>query len=151
MSGHTPGPWEVWDGPEYVGGGADLCIGAGEDWLANMDHRNCVNREAHLCGGDIPPCKSEPNTSICSTSGCRCTDECQVENHITEEQRANAHLIAAAPELYDEARKHVLRCPCGLPKPYGVSELMLLAKDHPEELCLSCVGMLRAIAKAEGK
>jgi hypothetical protein len=101
MSKHTPGPWEVWSGPQYVGGGADLCIGAGKDWLANMDHRNCVNREAHMCGGDIPPCKREPDTAICSTAGCRCTDECPEENHITEEQRANANLIAAAPDLLE--------------------------------------------------
>jgi len=92
----TKGPWEVWDGPVYVGGGADLCIGAGETWLANMDHRNCVNREQHMCGGDIPPCKREGDTDICSTTGCRCSGECPEENHISEEQKANADLIASA-------------------------------------------------------
>lgn len=92
----TEGPWEVWDGPSYVGGGADLCIGAGETWLANMDHRNCVNQEQHQCGGSIPPCKRKPDTDICSTTGCRCSGECPEENHISEEQKANADLIASA-------------------------------------------------------
>jgi len=105
MSGKaTPGPWSVWSGPDYVGGGADLCIGAGETWLANMDHRNCVNREQHMCGGSFEPCKREGDTDVCSTSGCRCGDECPEANHISEEQMANARLIAAAPDLLEAAR-----------------------------------------------
>jgi hypothetical protein len=35
----TDGPWDVWEGPEYKGGGADFCIGSGPSWLANMDRR----------------------------------------------------------------------------------------------------------------
>ena len=92
----TPGPWDVWGGPSYVGGGADLCIGAGESWLANMDHRNCVNREQHIRGGNVPPCHPEENTDICSTEGCRCSGECPVADHISAEQRSNADFIAHA-------------------------------------------------------
>lgn len=30
----TSGPWCIWDGPAYVGGGHDLCIGAPNDvWI----------------------------------------------------------------------------------------------------------------------
>ena len=104
MSKHTAGPWEVWSGPDYVGGGADLCIGAGETWLANMDHRHCINREQHQCGGSFEPCRREENTQICSTSGCRCGGECPEANHISEEQMANARLIAAAPDLLEALR-----------------------------------------------
>jgi hypothetical protein len=104
MAKHTAGPWQVWSGPSYVGGGADLCIGAGETWLANMDHRNCINSERHVCGGDFEPCKREKNTDICSTVGCRCGDVCPEENHISEEQMANARLIASAPELLEALR-----------------------------------------------
>jgi hypothetical protein len=99
MAKHTAGPWQVWSGPSYVGGGADICIGAGETWLANMDHRNCINSERHVCGGDFEPCKRERDTQICSTAGCRCGDVCPEENHISEEQMANARLIASAPDL----------------------------------------------------
>ena len=105
MSGkYTSGPWEVWSGTDYVGGGADLCIGAGETWLANMDHRNCANREQHLCGGTFEPCRREGDTDICSTSGCRCGGECPEANHISEEQMANARLIAAAPDQNETLR-----------------------------------------------
>ena len=106
MSGkYTSGPWSVWSGPDYVGGGADLCIGAGETWLANMDHRNCINREQHQCGGTFEPCRCEGDTDICSTSGCRCGGECPEANHISEEQMANARLIAAAPDLLEALKK----------------------------------------------
>lgn len=97
----TPGPWDIWDGWEYVGGGRDLCIGAGDDWLVNMDHRECVNKDQHMCGGNFYPCKQEPNTYVCSTSGCRCNDDpCPYEGEISEEQIANAVLISKAPEMY---------------------------------------------------
>lgn len=88
MSKHTPGPWCIWDGPSYVGGGRDLCIGAGKTWLANMDHRNCENRDCHIGTCKNSPCAGEPHTSICT-----------IDTEITEEQEANARLIAAAPEL----------------------------------------------------
>jgi len=83
----TPGPWSVWPGPAYVGGGEDLCIGAGKTWLANMDHRRCQGRDYHF--RELADCKLEPDSDICSFT-----------NEITEEQRANARLIAAAPDLY---------------------------------------------------
>ena len=78
----TKGPWKVWDGPSYCGGGADLCIGQGEKWLCNMGHRQV---EGHNPG--------------CETKGCViCFD-------ITKEQQANAELIADArtdiPALLD--------------------------------------------------
>lgn len=78
----TPGTWQVWDGPEYVGGGADLCIGAGEKWLANMDHRSCLTLQQLA---DAEP-SHEPADScpICSLD----------EADITGEQRANAEFIA---------------------------------------------------------
>jgi len=87
MSKHTPGPWSVWEGPDYVGGGADICIGAGDTWLANMDHRmsKCQKEQGdgyhqHLQSDDC---------DICSTGG----------DPITEEQRANAYLIRAVTDL----------------------------------------------------
>ena len=100
----TPGPWEVWDGPEYQGGGRDLCIGAGEKWLFNMEHRNCEARDHHW-----GLCKLEPSTGIADT-GQTCPEclsdeklkvgppfpDCQHAEIITTEQRANADLIAAA-------------------------------------------------------
>lgn len=81
--GHTPGPWSVWEGPLYVGGGADLCIGAGEEWLANMDHRQPRCAQILENGHDDEAC-----------------DICTIDSgHITDEQRANAALIAAAPDM----------------------------------------------------
>jgi len=80
---HTPGPWKLWRGPQYVGGGEDICIGAGDTWLANMDHRypRCENVYAR-----------DHNDDEC--------DICTIDSgEITAEQLANANLIAAAPEL----------------------------------------------------
>lgn len=80
----TPGPWQVWDGPEYVGGGADLCIGAGEKWLVNMDHRSCLTLQQLV---DEGPSHAPPDDCpICSLG----------EADITGEQRANAEFIANA-------------------------------------------------------
>ena len=73
----TPGPWTIWEGPEYEGGGADLCIGAGgEKWLANMDHRHCG--ELHNW------CDTPEMCDICSLDA----------GDVTSEQRANAEFIA---------------------------------------------------------
>lgn len=80
----TPGEWLVWNGPQYVGGGADLCIGVGDTWLANMDHRNCVNRMHHM-GCHEEGCKLQGEADICSFS-----------SEISVEQSANAAFIAAA-------------------------------------------------------
>ena len=86
MTDHTPGPWKVWDGPAYVGGGRDLFIGAGKQWLVNMDHRRTT------CGLDHP---------LDDWDGDSC-DICSVDGpEITAEQEANACLIAAAPDLLE--------------------------------------------------
>ncbi len=90
----TPGPWDVWDGPGYVGGGKDLCIGAGETWIFNMDQREC---EALSCHWGL--CKLRGDTAIASADGqptCNCETPCEHEDAITAEQRANANLIAMA-------------------------------------------------------
>jgi len=89
---HTPGPWKVWEGVSYVGGGEDLCIGTGENWLANMDHPGCENRLKHF-KSYIGPCKKSSDVDICT-----------IDTEITDEQRANANLIAAAPELLEACK-----------------------------------------------
>ena len=92
LAAATPGPWKIWNGPEYCGGGADLCIGAGETWLANMDHRYGIDREKrvehdHEVGiGQIV--HDDP-------SNC---DICSISDEVTREQRANAELISHAPQ-----------------------------------------------------
>lgn len=80
QSSATAGPWKVWDGPSFVGGGADLCIGAGEEWLANMDHRD--RRCEHVF-------ENHHDDEVCPI----CTIDAP---KITAEQRANADFIAAA-------------------------------------------------------
>lgn len=103
----TPGPWDVWDGPAYCGGGRDLCIGAGEDWLANMDHRYGPDYQArvdhdsdgeHSQHGAFPDGGYPPDCPICAFS-----------DKVTQEQRANADLIAHAPtdlaDLLAEVRR----------------------------------------------
>ena len=75
----TKGPWCVWDGVEYVGGGADLCIGAGEKWLANVDHRTTRCPQILDNGHFNAAC------DICTIDAPR----------ITKEERANAALIVA--------------------------------------------------------
>lgn len=94
----TSGPWCVWDGPQYVGGGEDLCIGAGKKWLANMDHRFC----ASIRDATFGPRECDPDTMTC--------DICTIDaGKITEEERANAAFIAAArdavPALVAEVRR----------------------------------------------
>lgn len=101
---HTPGEWDIWDGPEYSGGGRDLCIGAGETWLFNMDHRNCEARDHHMFH-----CTLEDRALIADTGQCceLCLSdenlkkgppypECQHADLITDEQHANAVLITLA-------------------------------------------------------
>lgn len=85
MAEYTPGPWRIWEGPLFEGGGADLCIGAGEQWLANMDHR--VRR----CQQTFELEHKQDECDICTIDA----------DEITAEQRANANLIAAAPELLE--------------------------------------------------
>lgn len=91
----TLGPWKVWEGPEYMGGGMDLCIGAGETWLFNMDHRNSLCKKEQKDGW-FAHLDSDTECDICSGGG---------DEKITEEQRATAHLIAAAPEMYEMLSK----------------------------------------------
>lgn len=95
----TPGPWSVWDGPKYVGGGADLCIASGDgsdDWLANMDHR--FNHFPGCHNHSEAPHPPQVDCPICAFS-----------DEVTREQRANADLIAAArtklPKLLAELRQ----------------------------------------------
>lgn len=84
----TPGPWEVWRGPEYVGGGEDICIGQGETWLANMDHRCRPHSDPFVLDGWVQ------------------VKECDIASitpgEITREQLANAALIAAAPTIIQQ-------------------------------------------------
>lgn len=78
----TPGPWCVWDGPSYVGGGKDLCIGAGKQWLANMDHRSRLHWkdiEEHIDHPEGVPC-----------------DICSIGEAVTAEQETTARYIVAA-------------------------------------------------------
>lgn len=87
----TPGPWRVWDGPSFVGGGHDLCIGAGDDWLANMDHRygdNYLERLKHETeSGHSTLDAWPPDCQICSFS-----------EEVDQEQARNAEFIARARE-----------------------------------------------------
>ena len=86
---HTPGPWEIWRGPQYEGGGEDICIGRGETWLANMDHRN------PRCAQILESGHKHSDCDICSIDS----------GGISAEQLANARLIAAAPELLEVLMK----------------------------------------------
>ena len=74
-------------GERYVGGGEDICIGAGRKWLANMDHRVPRCPQIHEDGHDADAC------DICSIDS----------GDISEEQLANARLIAAACNSYQKA------------------------------------------------
>jgi hypothetical protein len=88
----TPGPWHVWDGPLYVGGGADLCIGAGDEWLANMDHRYGANYAERL---DHDPATHAEifGEGKDGKAGCRI---CSINEEATIEQQNNANFIAHA-------------------------------------------------------
>lgn len=99
MSGYTKGPWCVWDGPAYVGGGRDLCIGAGDTWLANMDQRQRLYDAARGLG--LRALKLDSDTNICELGTGVAMDDDGWSDEITAEQRANANLIAAAPDLYE--------------------------------------------------
>jgi len=88
----TPGPWFVWDGEEYSGGGRDLCIGAGSTWLANMDHRTCERWPAHMKEWEeralaLDHCEPQAHADVCSLAA-----------EFTEEQEATANFIAWSRE-----------------------------------------------------
>jgi len=91
----TPGPWGLWRGPQYVGGGEDICIGAGKEWLANMDHRR------PSCQNVLSPGHMDDECDICSIDS----------GEISREQLANAHLIVAAPELFEALQGFVEEMP----------------------------------------
>jgi len=104
LRGVTEGPWFVWDGIGYFGGGRDLCIGAGPTWLANMDHRTCDNREMHHFAADMlrqsrdfaegrQKCAPEGDTRIMSVA-----QTCEIDEQFTAEQIADANFIARARE-----------------------------------------------------
>jgi len=93
----TKGPWKVWDGPDYVGGGRDLCIGSGETWLVNMDHRRCQN-QAHHIGCHDDGCKLEGDADVCS-----------VGDSVTAEQKSTAGFIAACGSNLDPILRDALR------------------------------------------
>lgn len=84
----TAGTWNVWDGPLYLGGGADLCIGAGKTWLFNMDHRSTLHMSE--IGTAEHPWSHPDDCPICSVSGAE----------VTREQRANADAIAHYHNTY---------------------------------------------------
>jgi hypothetical protein len=98
----TEGPWNIWDGPEYCGGGADLCIGAGETWLANMDHRYGIRHNERVAHDQTI---SDGRLKEHAPGDC---DICSITDHVTREQQANATFIANAradvPELVAEVR-----------------------------------------------
>ena len=104
LTGVTAGPWFVWDGHGYALGGRDLCIGAGSEWLANMDHRACDKRHMHMEAGQWmsearmfaeghAKCAPEGDTSIMEIAY-----TCDHEDQFTEEQMANANFVARARE-----------------------------------------------------
>lgn len=121
----TPGPWNVWKGPYYTGGAADLCIGAGKEWLANMDHRHCEKiREATFepwkCDG------RDPDNMTC--------DICSIDSGaITEEQAANAAFIAAARTLVPQLVARVRVLEAGLTQ---VTEAMVERAARAEAFAL---------------
>lgn len=104
LGGVSAGPWFVWDGHGYVGGGRDLCIGAGPTWLANMDHRECTHRAMHMTAAELvqqaerfaqgyEQCAPDADIRIMSISG-----TCTLAEPFTDEEIANANFIARARE-----------------------------------------------------
>ena len=90
ISGATPGPWALWRGPRYVGGGEDICLGAGETWLANMDHRANYDPREHGEYGAWPGWLQLTETDILTIDA----------PEITAEQLANAQQAALSPALH---------------------------------------------------
>lgn len=127
----TKGPWNVWRGPQFVGGGEDICIGAGKEWLANMDHRE------RRCPQVLDNGHFADECDICTIDSCQ----------ITEEQLANARLIAAAPALYEACKDFVRNCPaCG-----GDGEMlsaMPAESQHPMMPCIVCKQARAALTSA---
>lgn len=112
----TKGPWQLWRGPQYVGGGEDICIGAGDTWLANMDHRVRPHADPFPMDGWL------------QVSEC---DICSIDNpdEITEEQLANAYLIAAAPEMYEKLKELAAAVP-NTKTFYEINEILTKARGE---------------------
>lgn len=83
----TPGPWEVWDGPAYYGGGKDLCLGSAFDgrWIVNVDHREGPDHEARV----------DHDSAGCDKPADACPI-CSINVDVTREQACNANFIARA-------------------------------------------------------
>lgn len=98
------GKWCVWDGQTYISGGADLCIGTSNNWIANMDEKQCVNYGKHLQQmydnsqnpKEEQPCAEEEWTTVCEFG--------PVEN-ITKEQRRTAEMIVELHNNWPEIRE----------------------------------------------
>ena len=94
----TAGPWHVWDGPEYYGGGKDLCIGAWDgQWLANMDHRIGTDLESRIA-------HDSGNTHQGRPGSCPI---CSISENITEEQAANVRFIVEARTRWPERTRQL--------------------------------------------
>lgn len=82
----TSGPWCIWDGPAYVGGGHDLCIGApNEVWITNVESDERSSSGMKIAGMSMDP------------------------SEVTRQQRANAEFLATArtdlPAALDEIER----------------------------------------------
>lgn len=104
MEGVTPGPWFVWDGIGYFGGGRDLCIGAGPTWLANMGHRGCERYDMHMQAMQLVQDAEmfAKGHSKCAPAAdveiMRIAETCDLAEQFTDEQIADANFIARARE-----------------------------------------------------
>jgi hypothetical protein len=119
----TPGPWKI-----------DMGFG---DWGMPITHKVFVGDQIY----------AEKHTEICSIYSAQpyCMGEQQRVRDKYQTDKANAHLIAAAPELYEALEKFVL---------WSEAE-----KDHKETTFWGRIEMLReldaatsaALAKARGE
>lgn len=93
----TAGPWQVWNGLAYCGGGKDLCIGAGENWVVNMDHRWGPGYQERV--------DHEHDDGRSEKYDCPI---CQFSEEVTDEQAKTADFIAHArtdiPRLIEALR-----------------------------------------------
>jgi len=129
---HTPGPWFV--ASNHDDGGVLSDFGRMRD--SQNDEAECI-----LGGGDDyqSPCKNTPPGPrvICWT---QMNETPEGGDAITDEDRANANLIAAAPELLAASK-------CALADLMGMSDLV--EEGHP---CFATIEELQAaIVKAEGR
>lgn len=131
----SAGPWRVWNGPEFCGGGHDLCIGAGENWLANMDHRAHPNREE--AEKDI----HEEHAHSSERYEC---DICSFSAEISKEQWNNAQFIVHARTALPTALQYLRE----------LSQENELLKVHNRELRALAIerdAITRRVAELEGQ